>query len=60
MKSDLVDIAGELVKPFETELAYHFFDGSQTVWLPKSQCEWDADDKTMAMPEWLALDKGLI
>jgi hypothetical protein len=25
-----------------------------------AQCEWDADDKTMAMPEWLAKDKELI
>ena len=59
MKSNLVDIAGELVEP-ETERAYRFFDGQRIVWLPKSQCEWDADDKTMAMPEWLARDKGLI
>ena len=60
MKSDLVDIAGELVTPFETEKAYRFFDGSRMVWLPKSQCEWDANDKTMTMPEWLAEDKELI
>jgi hypothetical protein len=60
MKSDLVDIAGELVEPYETDKAYRFFDGSRTVWLPKSQCEWDADDKTMAMPEWLAKEKELI
>lgn len=60
LKSDLVDIAGELVKPFETDLAYRFFDGERTVWLPKSQCEWDARDKVMTMPEWLAMDKGLI
>jgi hypothetical protein len=60
VKSDLVDIAGELVTPFETDKAYRFFDGARTVWLPKSQCEWDPDDKTMAMPEWLAKDKELI
>ena len=58
MKSDLVDIAGEI--RCETDKAFQFFDGATTVWLPKSQCEWDQDDKTMAMPEWLALDKGLI
>ena len=58
MKSDLVDIAGEIRG--ETDKAYRFFDGELTVWLPKSQCEWDADDKTMAMPEWLAADKELI
>ena len=58
MKSDLVNITGEIRG--ETEKAYRFFDGERTVWLPKSQCEWDADDETMAMPEWLAKDKELI
>lgn len=58
MKSDLVDIAGEIQG--ETDKAYRFFDGVRTAWLPKSQCEWDPDDKTMAMPEWLAKDKELI
>lgn len=56
--SDLVDIGGEVRA--ETEKAYRFFDGTRTVWLPKSQCEWDETDKTMAMPEWLAMEKGLV
>ena len=58
--SKLCDIAGELVAPFETDKAYRFHDGIRVVWLPKSQCQWDADDKTMTMPEWLAKDKELI
>jgi hypothetical protein len=58
MKSDLVDIAGEIQG--ETPSAFRFFDGTRTVWLPKSQVEWDADDNTMAMPEWLAREKELI
>lgn len=58
MASDLVDIAGEIRG--ETDSAYRFFDGTRAVWLPKSQVEWDADDKTMAMPEWLAKEKELI
>lgn len=57
-RSDLVDIAGEIQG--ETEEAYRFFDGERTVWLAKSQCEWDSDAKTMAMPEWVAKDKELI
>lgn len=56
--SDIVDISGEIRG--ETSAAYRFYDGTQTVWLPKSQVEWDADRKQMAMPEWLAMDKGLI
>lgn len=58
MKSDLVDISGEIRE--EREKAYLFYDGTRMVWLPKSQCEWDQDDKTMAMPLWLAKDKELI
>lgn len=58
MKSDLVDIACEIKR--ETEKAYLIFDGDKEVWLPKSQVEWDQDAKTMAMPEWLATEKGLI
>lgn len=57
-RSDLVDVAGEVRG--ETDAAYHFYDGARTVWLPKSLVEWDPDDGTMAMPEWLAEEKGLI
>lgn len=59
MKSDLVDVSGE-IRDDTRPLAYLFFDGTKTVWLPKQYCEWDPDSKTMAMPEWLALDKELI
>jgi len=55
---DIIEIAGEL--RHETEKAYQFFDGKVTVWIPKSQAEFDADAKTMQMPEWLALERGLI
>ena len=53
----LTDIAGAI--KVETDRAYLFHDGTKEVWLPKSQCEWDQDSKTMTMPEWLAQDKGL-
>lgn len=59
-RSDLVDISGELVPPFQSAAAYRFYDGARTVWLPKSQCEWDEDEKVMTMPEWLAKEKGLL
>ncbi len=58
MKSDLVDIAGEIKA--ETERASRFYDGSITVWLPKSLCQWDESDCTMTMPMWLAEEKELI
>lgn len=58
--SDLVDISGEL--RHETDKAFLFWDGGndEPVWLPKSQVEWDETGKIMTMPEWLALEKGLI
>jgi len=57
-RSDIIDIAGEIRA--ETDKAIQFFDGDRTVWLPRSQIEIDAIDGAVAMPEWLAKDKGLI
>ena len=58
-KSDLVDNDCTIVG--ETDKAYRIdAGGERPVWVPKSMCEWDASDKTMAMPQWLATDKGLI
>lgn len=56
-RSGLVDIDGEI--RVRTEKAIQFYDGATTVWLPLSQIEIN-DDDTVTMPEWLALDKGLI
>jgi hypothetical protein len=52
----------------ETELAYKFLAGSQTVWLPKSQLksvlkfpmnELGITRCQVVLPEWLAIDKSL-
>lgn len=56
-RSNIVDIAGEIRA--ETDKAVQFYDGERTVWLPRSQIE-IGDNGTVAMPEWLAMDKGLI
>jgi hypothetical protein len=55
---ELTDISGEIRA--ETERAFRFYDGSRTEWVPKSQCEWDPESKTMTMPQWLALEKGFL
>ena len=55
-KSDLIDIACEVRR--ETERAFLIFDGANEVWLPKTLVE--IEDGAATMPEWLALDKGLI
>lgn len=56
-RSDLIEIAAE--KRADREHAIKIFDGSRTAWLPKSLVE-DNRDGTFTMPEWLALEKGLI
>lgn len=56
-RSDIVDVAGEIRA--ETDKAIQFYDGSVVVWLPRSMIE-IGDDGTIAMPEWLAMEKGLI
>jgi hypothetical protein len=57
-RSDIVDIACEILA--ETERAVQIYDGTVEVWLPKSQVEIDREDGTVAMPEWLATEKGLV
>lgn len=56
--SDIIDIACEIRA--ETEHAVLISDGTIEVWLPKSQVEIDREDGTVAMPEWLAIERGLI
>ena len=58
MSKELADIKAE--KKGETDLAYRIFDGIVTVWVPKSEVEYDEDAGVFTMPEWLAIDKGLI
>ena len=55
---DIIEIAGEL--RHETDKAYLLFDGDKEVWIAKSLGEWDSHSKTMQMPEWVAMEKGLV
>ena len=63
-QSDLVDIAGIVIE--RREKAVWLNDGTKKVWLPLSQVELDPEDAgaghavSVAMPEWLAKEKGLI
>ena len=57
--SDIIDIAGQIRIDRADLKAILFFDGDREVWLPRSLIEIGADG-TVAMPEWLALDKELI
>jgi hypothetical protein len=53
----LVDIMADL--KHETDKAFLVNDGDQDVWLPKQYVE-NNQDGTFTMPEWLAIDKGLV
>lgn len=59
-KPELVDIA--VMLKHETKSAYLVNDGTQDVWLPKSQCEFAqlGNDGVVTLPLWLAKEKGLI
>jgi hypothetical protein len=56
-KVRLCDISAEI--RVETARAWMVTDGTQEVWLPKSQAEHNGDG-TFTLPEWLAMEKGLI
>lgn len=61
-KSDLIEI--EAFVRIVTDRAYgiedpHGLDGKgELIWVPKSQCELTEDG--LVMPEWLAIEKGLV
>ena len=64
MKSDLVDITVQ--KLHETDAAVLVTDTvpEKAVWLPKAQIEIEVSEvpglHTVTLPEWLAIEKGLV
>jgi hypothetical protein len=48
----------EIIK--ETPDAWLLDMGDEKVWFPKSQCELDEDEQIIDVPEWLAIEKGLV
>lgn len=64
MKSDIIDIDGAVEAQTEKAVLFHTGDKTQAAWLPRSQIEINETGFsgifTVSLPEWLALDKGLI
>lgn len=64
MKSTLIDIDVEVTARTEKAWLVHTGDKEKASWLPLSQIEISpsgfAGIETITLPEWLALDKGLI
>jgi len=64
-RNDMIDVE-DLTFVRSTDAAILVRDPDESeIWLPQSQIEWPEDvDRgdilTVTMPEWLAIDKGLI
>lgn len=59
MTKELLEITGTVLH--ETDSAFRFQpDDGAPVWFPKSQVEWDAGERTMILPVWLATEKKLV
>lgn len=62
MKSTVIDLV--LEKRHETEKAIQFSDGDNLVWLAKIQIEISPTESRklfcVTLPEWLAVEKGLV
>ncbi|MFH5773548.1 hypothetical protein ACHFJ0_04795 [Paracoccus sp. NGMCC 1.201697] len=64
MKSDIIDIDVQLLHETEKAVLVTLDVPDNGVWLPRSKIEIEetgiAGIHTVSLPEWLALDKGLI
>lgn len=64
MKSNIIDIDGAIEARTQKAVLFHTGDKSEAAWLPLSQIEIEETGVggivTVTLPEWLALDKGLI
>lgn len=57
MSRELYDFAATL--KHETDAAFLVTDGIKDYWLPKSMTE-NNGDGTFTLPEWLAVEKGIV
>ena len=61
-RSDIIDISVHL--KHETEAAILVSDGTKEAWLSKRLIEYEKDKGkttyTVSLPEWLAVEKGLV
>lgn len=61
---ELVTIDGAIEARTEKAVLFHTGDKTQAVWLPRSKIQIDDSGfvgiLTVTMPEWMALERGLI
>lgn len=64
MKSNIIDIDVEVTARTEKAVLVHTGIKEQSIWLPLSQIEIEPSGiggiETVTLPEWLAVEKGLI
>ena len=64
MKSNIIDIDGAVEAETEKAVLFHDGDKAKAVWLARSQIEISETGiggiVTVTLPEWLAMEKGLI
>jgi len=64
MKSNIIDVDVEVTARTAKAVLVHTGNKEEAVWLPLSQVEISPSGiggiETVTLPEWLALDKGLI
>lgn len=53
-----IDYDGDVIA--ETPDAWYLSTENGEVWFPKSECEIDEGARTICVPEWLAMEEGLI
>lgn len=63
-KSDIIDLDGAIEAKTEKAILFHTGDKRQAAWLPLSRIEVEETGiggiVTVTLPEWMALEKGLI
>lgn len=59
---DIVGVMSETSMAWKVKLGEpdNPFDKTPSEWLPKSQCDMADDKKSVSVPEWLAIEKGLV
>lgn len=64
MRSNVIDIDGAIEARTDKAVLFHTGNKEEAAWLPLSQIEVEETGiggiVTVTLPEWLALDKGLI
>ena len=63
-KDELVEIDGEIEAKTEQAILFHTGNKSEAVWLPRSRIQVEKSGFegifTVTLPEWMAIDRGLI